>query len=140
MSSMVTFARVPLVNRNLRKSNMFCFYGINSRFSDRLTNTAQDAIEGCMRVLQVRQDAATGEELTRGLAGELLTAGDRALLELKPLKAFLEGEVRRGMMVETHPHSHPTFGCRHHQFRVLLCKRPPYRAIHCLRLHVLSVN
>lgn len=35
----------------------------------------------------------TGDELTRGLPGEPLTAGDLTLLELKPLKAFLPGEV-----------------------------------------------
>lgn len=53
-----------------------------------------------MRVLQVRKDSATVGELTRGQAGELLTAGDKGLLELKPLKAFFEGEVRRGMMIK----------------------------------------
>ncbi len=46
-----------------------------------------------LQVVQ-REGATAGDELTRGLPGEPLTAGDRALLELKPLKAFLPGEVR----------------------------------------------
>lgn len=55
----------------------------------------QDRVESCLRVLQVssREGAASGEELTRGLPGEPLTKGDMTLLELKPLKAFLPGEV-----------------------------------------------
>ena len=44
-------------------------------------------------MLQVREGATAGDELTRGLPGEPLTGGDKALLELKPLKAFLPGEV-----------------------------------------------
>lgn len=52
-------------------------------------------MEDCLRVLQVRQDAVVGDELTRGLAGEPLTVGDKSLVELKPLKAFLPGEVSR---------------------------------------------
>ena len=52
-------------------------------------------MESCLRVLQVssREGATSGDELARGLPGEPLTKGDRALLELKPLKAFLPGEV-----------------------------------------------
>lgn len=50
-------------------------------------------MEGCLSVLQVRQGAVTGDELARGLPGEPLTEGDRKLVELKPLKAFLPGEV-----------------------------------------------
>lgn len=53
----------------------------------------QEGVEGRLRVLQVRQGAETGDELTRGLPGEPLTAGDKSLLELKPLKVFLPGEV-----------------------------------------------
>ena len=53
----------------------------------------QDGVEDCLGVLQVRQGAVTGDEMTRGLPGEPLTVGDRSLLELKPLKAFLPGEV-----------------------------------------------
>lgn len=45
-------------------------------------------------MLQIREGATTGDELTRGLPGEPLTPGDKTLLELKPLKAFLSGEVR----------------------------------------------
>lgn len=44
-------------------------------------------------MLQVREGAVTGDELTRGSPGEPLTDGDKKLLELKPLKAFLPGEV-----------------------------------------------
>lgn len=44
-------------------------------------------------VLQVRQGAITEDEMTGGLPGELLTEGDKILLELKPQKAFLHGEV-----------------------------------------------
>lgn len=54
-------------------------------------------MESCLRVLQVssltREGATSGDELARGLPGEPLTKGDRTLLELKPLKAFLPGEV-----------------------------------------------
>lgn len=52
-------------------------------------------MESCLRVLQVssREGGTSGDELARGLPGEPLTKGDRALLELKPLKAFLPGEV-----------------------------------------------
>lgn len=52
-------------------------------------------MESCLRVLQVssREGAASGDELARGLPGEPLTKGDMTLLELKPLKAFLPGEV-----------------------------------------------
>lgn len=57
------------------------------------TKTTQGGVEGCLRVLQAREGATNGDELTRGLPGEPLTAGDKTLLELKPLKAFLPGEV-----------------------------------------------
>lgn len=50
-------------------------------------------MEDCLGVLQVRQGAVTGDEMTRGLPGEPLTERDKTLLELKPLKAFLHGEV-----------------------------------------------
>ena len=53
----------------------------------------KDLIEGYLSALQVREGAVTGDELTRGLPGEPLTDGDKTLLELKPLKAFLPGEV-----------------------------------------------
>lgn len=48
-------------------------------------------------MLQVssREGATSGDELARGLPGEPLTKGDRTLLELKPLKAFLPGEVNK---------------------------------------------
>lgn len=55
--------------------------------------TNQDGVESCLGVLQIREGATTGDELTRGLPGEPLTPGDKTLLELKPLKAFLPGEV-----------------------------------------------
>lgn len=54
----------------------------------------QNGVDECLRVLQVREGATTGDELTRGQPGEPLTIGDKTLLELKPLKAFLPGEVR----------------------------------------------
>lgn len=50
-------------------------------------------MDSCLGALQVSQGAVAGNELTRGLAGEPLTVGDNKLLELKPLKAFLPGEV-----------------------------------------------
>ncbi|CAM9608936.1 unnamed protein product, partial [Ectocarpus sp. 12 AP-2014] len=58
-----------------------------------LLATKPDGVEGCLSVLQVREGATAGDELTRGLPGEPLTPGDKTLLELKPLKAFLPGEV-----------------------------------------------
>lgn len=64
-----------------------------------LVTDDQGDVEDCLRVLQVRQGAVTGDELTRGLPGEPLTPGDRDLLELKPLKSFLPGEVGGGIIL-----------------------------------------